>query len=111
LGQRFKTQFDSEAEDKAWADATEAVILERAASFASLTTVTTWTVECRETVCRLQIGFVRTEDVPGGGDLERDKELVASAVLPMLRQAGLRPLVVPYPREIVVPERTYYFVR
>jgi hypothetical protein len=111
LGQQLRRRFDLEAKDESWAGSTELVILASLTEISAVTTVTALTVECRETVCRLQIAFPDREHVPTQGPPERDTALVSSVLIPMLGRAGLRPLIVPYPRKTDVPERTYYFVR
>jgi hypothetical protein len=104
-------QFDSESTDHDWARATERVILDGLTEIQTVTTVTALSVECRQTVCRLHIAFPDVEHVPSQGPAERDTALVSTVFSPLLQQAGLRRLIVPYPPKSDVPERTYYFAR
>ena len=104
-------RFDSEGRDDDWADATERTIVDGLTEITTVTSVAALTVECRETVCRLQMAFPAIEYVPTKGPQERDVALVSTVFRPLLATAGLQPLIVPYPRSVDYPERTYYFAR
>ena len=103
-----------EGRDQSCAVTTERIILDGMTRIAAVTTVTSLTVECRETLCRLDVAFPSREDVtrliadPPPGETSA---WVSDVLLPMLHQADLRPTIVPYPRESIYPERTYYFSR
>jgi hypothetical protein len=111
LGQFLSMQFDAESRDDSWADATERSIVDGLTEISTVTTVASLTVECRETVCRLQMAFPTVDYVPTKGAHERDVALVSTVFRPLLASAGLRPIIVPYPRRVDYPERIYYFAR
>ena len=111
LGQFLSVQFDSETRDDSWADATERTIVSGLTEISTVTTVASLTVECRETVCRLQMAFPTVDYVPTRGPHERDVALVSTVFRPLLATAGLRPIIVPYPRRVDYTERIYYFAR
>lgn len=111
IGRTLAMHFDSEGRDPAWASATERIILDGLADVSTVTTVTALTVECRATVCRLQMGFPAIAYVPTQGPPERDLALVSNIFRPMLQRTDLRTLIAPYPRSVELPERTYYFAR
>ena len=111
LGQFLSMRFDSERRDDGWADATERTIVDGLTQISTVTRVASLTVECRETVCRLQMAFPTVDYVPTKGTPERDVALVSTVFRPLLARAGLRPIIVPYPRRVDYPERIYYFAR
>lgn len=111
IGELLQTGFQSEVRDPNWASRTERMFVDGLAQINEVTAVTSMTVECRSTICRLQMGFPTMSDVPTRGPPERDKALVRNIFFPILQQAGLQDLVVPYPRVDDVPQRTYYFYR
>jgi hypothetical protein len=111
LGQFLSMQFNSERRDDSWADATERTIVDGLTQASTVTRVASLTVECRETVCRLQMAFPTVHDVPTKGPRERDVALVSTVFRPLLASASLRPLIVPHPRSVDYPERIYYFAR
>jgi hypothetical protein len=111
LGRWIWMRFESEGRDDKWADATERTIIDGLAQIPSVTTVTALNVDCRETVCRLQMAFPTVDSVPTRDSQARDVALVSNVFVPFLDQAQLRRLIVPYPTGVDLPERTYYFVR
>ena len=111
LGRWLSMRFESESRDENWANATERIVVDGLTQISGVTTVTSLTVDCRETVCRLQMAFPSRDYVPTQGPPERDAALVSDVFVPLLERAGLRRLIVPYPRRTDLPERTYYFVR
>jgi hypothetical protein len=111
IGEMLQTRFQSEVRDPSWASQTERTFVDGLAQINDVTAVTSMTMECRLTTCRLQMGFPTMGDVPTRGPPERDRALVRNIFLPILQQAGLQDLIVPYPRVDDVPQRTYYFYR
>jgi hypothetical protein len=111
IGEMLQAGFQSEVRDPSWASQTERIFVDGLARINEVTAVTSVTMECRLTTCRLQMGFPTMGDVPTRGPPERDRALVRNIFLPILQQAGLEDLVVPYPRVDDVPQRTYYFYR
>ena len=111
VGREFRVLFESEKRHEGWASSVERNILVGMAEINSFTTVTGLAVECRETVCRLHMAFPSEEYVTKNLPAHDRSALVREFFLPMLRQTGLQPLVVPYAGEGNVPERTYYFWR
>jgi hypothetical protein len=111
MGRWLSMRFDSEERQDSWADATERTIVDGLTQLSGITTVTSLIAECRESVCRVQLAFPAVEYVPTKGPPERDATLVSTVFLPLLHRAGMRPLIVPYPRDVDLPERTYYFSR
>jgi hypothetical protein len=111
IGELLQTRFQSEARDPSWASQTERIFVDGLAQINEVTAVTSMTVECRLTICRLQMGFPTMGDVPTRGPPERDQALVSNIFNPILNQAGLERIIVPYPRVDDVPQRTYYFYR
>ena len=111
IGEMLQTRFQSEVRDPSWASQTERIFVDGLARINEVTAVTSMTMECRLTTCRLQMGFPTMGDVPTRGPPERDQALVRNIFLPILQQAGLQDLIVPYPRVDDVPQRTYYFYR
>lgn len=111
IGEMLQTGFQSEVREPNWASQTERIFVDGLAEINDVTAVTSMSIECRLTTCRLQMGFPTMGDVPTRGPPERDRALVRDIFLPILQQASLENLVVPYPRVDDVPQRTYYFYR
>jgi hypothetical protein len=110
-GSLLEMRFDSEQVDPDWAGATERIFVDGLTGVSEVAAVTSMTVQCKETVCRLQMGFRSMGDVPTRGPPERDQALVDKIFVPLLQRAGLPRLIAPYPLKDDVPQRTYYFTR
>ena len=113
LGQRFMTRFEAEDIDRDWAYGTASAIMGGLSQLGALATVTSIGAECRETLCRLRVAFTSVEDLqriiaePAPGETNT---FLSEYINPMQRQAGVGGMV-PYPREIELPVRTWYLSR
>lgn len=114
VGRAALSEFAVQSRDTTWAASTESQILGSLTQLSAEVTVSGLNVECRETLCRLQIAF------PSVGALRRATAPVASngraaivseLLIPMSRQANLQLLFIPIASEAELLERTYFLAR